>query len=62
MSGASSAGATQSIGEAMRLEQEHLAPLAKEGFDLARVCFSAGERERQREGVDQLLLGAGGGG
>ena len=32
-------GRTQSIGEAMQLEQEHLAPLAKEGFDLARVCF-----------------------
>jgi transposase len=32
-------GRTQSIGEALRLEQEHLAPLAKEGFDLARVCF-----------------------
>src|SRR5207244_3814335 len=32
-------GRTQSIGEAMRLEQEHLAPLASEGFDLARVCF-----------------------
>jgi transposase len=32
-------GRTQSIGEAMRLEQEHLAPMASEGFDLARVCF-----------------------
>ena len=32
-------GRTQSIGEAMQLEQEHLAALASEGFDLARVGF-----------------------
>ena len=32
-------GRAQSIGEAMRLEQEHLGPLAREGFDLARVSF-----------------------
>jgi transposase len=32
-------GRTQSIGEAMQLEREHLAALASEGFDLARVCF-----------------------
>ncbi len=32
-------GRTQSIGEAMVLEREHLLPLAEEGFDLARVCF-----------------------
>lgn len=32
-------GRTQTIGAAMQLEQEHLLPLAEDGFDLARVCF-----------------------
>jgi hypothetical protein len=32
-------GRMQSIGEAMRLEQEHLGALASEGFDLAPVRF-----------------------
>ena len=32
-------GRAQSIGAAVQLEQEHLGPLAKEGFDLARVSF-----------------------
>jgi transposase len=32
-------GRSQSIGEGMRLEREHLLPLAEEGFDLAGVHF-----------------------
>ena len=32
------------VGAAMALEREHLLPLAKEGFDLAAVSVSDGER------------------
>jgi hypothetical protein len=56
------AGRAQSIGAGMIAEREHLLPMAEEGFDLASLHFSGGERQRMCEGSDELLLGAVAGG
>ena len=41
-------GQSQSVGEAMHLEREHLLPLAREGFQLAGVYFLGCQSQRER--------------
>ncbi len=51
-------GKPHTVGEAMRIEREHLLPLVSEGFELAEASFPSGRWPGLRESADESLLGS----